>query len=158
VELIRASYKDSKEPFKDSCEHLLNYFYEQQWSHDQELITHRTMRPRMTQAATQEENMHNNQLEDQRMAAYGQQMNDDLPVPDAWWKGATNEEQEILRQMRTRIKARSQAKKEYQDHLRTASVKSIQDGEQRQVHAKQAIAMSLPGDSDDEDEDPAVFS
>jgi hypothetical protein len=47
--------------------------------------------------------------ENERMVAYGQQRSDDLHVPDVWWKGATEEEQEVLRQMRTKIKADSGA-------------------------------------------------
>jgi uncharacterized SAM-dependent methyltransferase len=54
AELVRSNNQNSEEPFKDACEHLLKYYYEQQWSRNQEFITPLTSRTRRTQAAVAE--------------------------------------------------------------------------------------------------------
>jgi hypothetical protein len=63
--------------------------------------------------------------EDERVVAYGQQNNDrrDLRVSDAWWKGSTPEEQELLKQLRTKVRARIQAKGEHPTGLRNTPTK-----------------------------------
>jgi hypothetical protein len=156
VELIRTTYKNSKTPFKDICDHILSHYHEQQWNHDQETLIHPTARCRRVQGTHQENYMIEAEPEDERMVAYGQKRSDDLRVPDAWWKGASEEEQEILRQMRTRIKARLQAHREHPSGppspQRDRHHTNIMDA----VQAKQTLTYSLGAETDDEDDDPAV--
>jgi hypothetical protein len=148
VELVRTTYRESETPFSQICDHLLGYYYEQQWARDQELIMH----PRRMQVVTQEGDDGMVQGEDSRMAAYGQQRNNDLHVSDAFWKGATPEEQDVLRQLRTKIKARLQAKREYPERPSTLR----QDGDIMKAHANKAVAVYYPEDTDDDDVDSAV--
>lgn len=164
VELIRASYKNSKEPFKDTCEHLLNYYHEQQWSNNQALTLHPTARHRHVQNTVIEQMS----CEDDRMAAaVGQQRSEDLRILDTWWKGATIEEQEVLRQMRNKIKLRLQTRKEYPVSSPNTQQKQLPQqyrvGQTIQgenvvdsiAHAQQSLALGIEDDTDD-DEDHAV--
>jgi hypothetical protein len=88
--------------------------------------------------------------------AYGQQRSDDLRIPDAWWKGATEEEQEILRNMRTRIKARLQAHRKHPNGKPVLKLDRLIPKNKGAVQAQQALAYSLEDDIDDDDEDQAV--
>jgi hypothetical protein len=155
VEILRNQHKDSKTPFEDACDHLLDHHDIAKWNDDQQRIINPAMGPRRAQMVHNVDEEDRNQPVEERTVAYGQQKNDDLRIPDAWWKGATEEEQETLRQMRTKIKARLQAKREYPVNLRTGTSNQPQDGNHSKVHAQQATSTIFPEDSDD-DEDSAV--
>jgi hypothetical protein len=138
--------------------HLRNYYFEQQWTHNQELIIHPTLRPRRTQAAFVEDRDTTGQLMEERMVAYGQQRNEDLRVSDAWWKGATSEEQEILRQMRLKIKARLQAHNEHPSATSKPPLAQSQSSPLPQQYRSGKLAHLAPVDEDDDSdiEDSAV--
>jgi hypothetical protein len=155
VELVRSNYQDSVEPFKDTCEHLLKYYYEQQWSRNQELITLPNSSSRRAQVTKVEDIESEEEPGEDRMAAYGKQSNEGLRVTDMWWKAATPEEQDILKKMRTRIKARIQSTNEFQGNGRTNLNHSATEEKAIKAHAQRAVATRDP-EEDDSDDDSAV--
>jgi hypothetical protein len=162
VELVRSNYQNSENPFKDACDHLLKYYYEQQWSRNQEFITPPTYRPRRTQAAVAENVDTSESSGDERVAAYGHQQGEGYRVSDKWWTEATPEEKDELRKMRLKIKARGQSKNDYQttrDPERLKKPSILSSNRETKVQGQQAVAMTYP-DSDffeeDVDDDSAV--
>jgi hypothetical protein len=95
VVLVRASYKYSEEPFKDTSDHLLKYYFdEQQWSWNQEMLVPTTSKLRRLQSTVVGiADMEEGSSEDKRVLAYGQQSNSstDIQVSDTWWKISTPE-------------------------------------------------------------------
>jgi hypothetical protein len=85
VDLLRTTYRNSKEPFKEICDHMFGIYYEQQWTFDQQMITHPTARPRRAQKTAQDTDEEIDQDSDIRMVACGQQRSDDLRISDALW-------------------------------------------------------------------------
>jgi hypothetical protein len=73
--------------------------------------------------------------------------------------GQTPDEQDMLRQLRTRVKARLQARKEYPQSGRVGQNTPIRDGETTSVHVQKATSATsiiLSDDSDDDTHDSAV--
>lgn len=105
VQLIKTTYKNSTNPFTDVCDHLMAYYYEEQWSKNMELLTHPTARPRAVRSnivTKMESDSEDSGVVEDRVVSYGQQQQfrkDDLRVSDAWWRDATPEEHEVLKQM-----------------------------------------------------------
>jgi hypothetical protein len=158
VELLRANYKDSEEPFRETCLHLLNYYFEQQYTHNLDLITHPTSRPRRVQGAIQDGVEEIRVPEEDRIVAYGQNRSDDLRIPDTWWRGATPEEQEVLRQMRIKIKARLQVHNEHPSATSKPPLAQSQSSPlPQQYRSGKLVRLTSVDEDDDSDiEDSAV--
>jgi hypothetical protein len=102
-----------------------------------------------------------NGTDEDRIVAYGQQRKDDLRIPDTWWKGATEEEQEVLRQMRDKLKARLHAHREHPTAQQQQLPQQYRAGQHAQVEnsveaSAHRLSTFLDDESGTEDEDSAV--
>jgi hypothetical protein len=70
VGLVRAKYENSTDHFKDSCDYLQNYWYEQQWNKNQELLAPMNTKSRRAQVSEIQEVISEDSLMDSRVVAY----------------------------------------------------------------------------------------
>jgi hypothetical protein len=98
--------------------------------------------------------------DEERVAAFGQQRNDDMRIPDITWKNAAEEQRVQLRDLRSKIKAQSQATKEANSTNKNQITQQCRNEKaEHQVEtvakAQRALASALDS-SDSADKDPAV--
>jgi hypothetical protein len=70
VGLVRAKYENSTDHFKDSCDYLQNYWYEQKLNKNQELLAPMNTKSRRTHVSKINEVISEDSLMDNRVVAY----------------------------------------------------------------------------------------
>jgi hypothetical protein len=159
VQIVRSKYEYSQDQFNDTCDYLLKYYFEQQWAHNQDLITTPTTRPRRTQAILSEETAVEGTMDDDRVAAIGQ-ATDAFMVSEAWWKASTPEDRDLLRRLRNRARAKFQSLNEHSGSGQKEQSKNHREETVPNTQAQLATSnqtMAFVEIEDDSEDDSAVL-